>query len=108
MFFTIKNKRYLSIEQLRTSTLLKAYYVIKKYPMLASDTIMSNFIQQQYDTDLKNMCIKLLLNMTFYENKSGDLILMFKNPEYDKIARLITYGNGAIPGSSILKTALNS
>ena len=67
---------------------------------------MDNFIQQQYKTTLKDMCIKLLLNLTYYEDDTGNLILIFKNPHYDKIARLITYGNGAIPGSRILQTAL--
>ena len=105
MFFTVNNKRYLSTEQLRTSTLMKAYYIIQKYPLYASDLLIDNFIQQQYGTTLKDMCIKLLLNLTFHKNDSGDLILVFKNQEYDKIARLITYGNGAIPGSAILTTA---
>jgi hypothetical protein len=106
MFFTIENKRYMSPEQLHTSTLLRAYYVIQKYPLHAADLILDSYIQQQYDITLKNMCIKLLLNLTFYKNDSGDIILLFKNEKYDKIARLITYGNGAIPGSRILKTAL--
>jgi hypothetical protein len=56
---------------------------------------------------LKNICIKLLLNLTFYKDNTGNLILMFKDPKYDIIARLITYGNGAIPGSKILQIALN-
>ena len=106
MFFSINNKRYLSTEQLRTSTLLNAYYIIKNYPLHASDMIMDQYIQQQYNTTLKNMCIKLLLQLNFYENDSGNLILIFKNPKYDKIASLITYGNGAIPGSKILQTAI--
>lgn len=106
MFFSIKNKHYLSTDQLRTSTLLRAYYIVQKYPLHASDIPMDNFIQQQYNVSLKNMCIKLLLNLSFYEDNTGSLVLMFKNPKYDQIARLITYGNGAIPGSRILQTAL--
>lgn len=108
MFFSIKNKRYLSPEQLRTDTLLDAYYIIRNYPLLASDILMNNYLEQQYKTSLKNMCIKLLLNLTFYEDDTGNLILMFKNPRYDAVARLITYGNGAIPGSKILKIALKN
>ena len=107
MFFSINNKQYWSTEQLRTSTLLDAYYIIKNYPLHASDLIMDQYIQQRYGTTLKNMCIKLLLKLVFYEDRSGNLILMFKDPKYGKIARLITYGNGAIPGSKILQTALN-
>jgi hypothetical protein len=108
MFFKIKNQRYLSTEQLRTDTLLNAYFLIQNYPLHASDLVLSQFIQQQYKTSLKNMCIKLLLSLTFYKDAEGNLILLFKDPTYDKIASLITYGNGAIPGSKILQIALNT
>lgn len=108
MFFTINNKHYMSTEQLRTNTLLNAYFIVKNYPCHASDLILDRFIQQQYSTTLKNMCIKLLLSLTFYKDDSGNLVLMFKNPKYDQIAQLITYGNGAIPGSKILQIALSN
>jgi hypothetical protein len=108
MFFTIPNKKYLSTEQLRTSALVKAYYIIQNYPLHASDLSLDQYMRQQHNTTLKNMCIKLLLNLTFYEDNSKNLILLFKNPKYDQIARLITYGNGAIPGSKILQTALKN
>lgn len=108
MLFTINNKRFKSTEQLRTDTLLNAYFIIKNYPMHASDLILERYIQQQYDTDLKNMCIKLLLSLTFHKDTEGNLVLLFKDPKYDKIAQLITYGNGAIPGSRILQIALTN
>ena len=108
MFFTVTNKRYLSTEQLRTDAMLNAYYVIKNYPLKASEVILDRYIQQQYKVSLKNMCIKLLLNLTFYKNDTGDLVLLFKDRRYDNIAQLITFGNGAIPGSKILQIALAS
>jgi hypothetical protein len=108
MFFVIKHKNYLSAEQLQADILLNAYYVVQNYPLKATDLLMDKYLQQQYKTSLKNLCIKLLLNITFYKDDIGNLVLMFKNPEYDKIARLITYGNGAIPGSKILKIALTN
>lgn len=107
MLFTIKNNKYLSTEQLRTSTLLDAYLAIKYYPMHAADKVLDQFITQQYKASLKDICIKLLLNMTFYTDEEGNLILLFKNQKYDQLASLITYGNGAIPGSRILQTAFN-
>lgn len=97
----------MSIEQLRANTLLDAYYIIKNYPMHASDILMDRFIQQQYDISLKNMCINILLNLTFHKDDEGNLVLLFKDQKYDKIASLITYGNGAIPGSRILQIALS-
>lgn len=108
MLFSIKNNRYLSTEQLRTDTLLNAYFTIKNYPMHASDLILEQFLKQQYGASLKNMCIKLLLSLTFHKDDEGNLVLLFKDPKYDNIASLITYGNGAIPGSKILQVALNS
>ena len=98
----------MSTEQLRTNTMLNAYFVIQKYPLRASDTLMDRYIQQQYKTSLKNLCVKLLLDLTFYADDTGNLVLLFKNPRSDALAQLITYGNGAIPGSRILQIALNS
>lgn len=108
MLFVVSNKRYMSQEQLRTSTLLDAYFLIQNYSLHASEIILDNYIQQQYKTTLKDMCIKLLLSLSFYKDNDGNLILLFKDPKYDTIASLITYGNGAIPGSRILKVALQS
>ena len=108
MLFIIDNNKYLSTEQLRTETLLKAYYIVKNYPLHASELVLDQYMQQQYKTTLKNMCVKLLLKLTYYKNDLGELVLLFKDPKYDQIARLITYGNGAIPGSKILKIALSN
>lgn len=107
MLFSVKNNSYQSVDQLRTNTLLTAYFIIQNYPLRASDIPMDNYIRQQYKLSLKDMCIKLLLSLTFYKDTSGNLILLFKNKKYDDIAMLITYGNGAIPGSKIIQLALN-
>lgn len=107
MLFTISNNNYLSAEQQRVNTLLDAYYIIKNYPMHAGDLVLDQYIQQQYNISLKNMCIKLLLNLTFYKDNNGNLVLLFKDNRLDKLARLITYGNGTIQGSKILQIALS-
>ena len=107
MLFTVKNRRFVSTERLKYNTLLSAYFVIKNYPMRATEQLMDSYIQQQYNESLKNMCIKLLLSITYYEDDAGDLVLLFKDKISDTIASLITYGNGAIPGSKILQTALS-
>ena len=108
MFFTIPNNRYMSPEQLRADTLLNAYFIIKNYPLKASELALDNYLQAQYKTDLKNLSIKLLLSLTFYTDNSKNIILLFKNPKDDMLARLITYGNGALSGSKILQIALSS
>lgn len=108
MFFVISNKKYLSAEQLRADTLMSAYFIIKNYPLKASELVLDRYIQQQHKITLKDLCIKLLLNLTYHKNNEGDLVLLFKNQKYDELARLVTYGNGALPGSRILKIALRN
>ena len=108
MLFTVKNKHLTSLEQLRTDILLNAYFIILKYPIKASDMLMDSYIQQHYKMSLKDMCIQLLLNLTFYEDADKNLVLLFKDTKYDAIASLITYGTGVIPGSKILRIALVS
>ena len=108
MLFTIKNRQLTSVDKLRTDTMLNAYFIIQKYPLKASDILMDRYIQQQYKISLKNLCIKLLLDLTFYKDDAGNLVLLFKDRKSEAIAQLITYGNGAIPGSKILQIALRS
>ena len=98
----------MSFEQLRTNTLLDAYFIIKNYSLHASELVLDTFIQQQYKISLKDLCIKLLLSLTYYKDEDGSLVLLFKDKKYDTIASLITYGNGAIPGSKILQIALKN
>ena len=78
MFFEISNNSRCSIEYLRTSTLMKAYYIVKKYPMNATELLLESYIKQQYSVDLKNMCIKLLLNMQFCANNENNLIFIVR------------------------------
>jgi hypothetical protein len=108
MFFLIENKRYLSKNQLQADALLNAYFIIDHFPLHASDKVLDEHLKSKYNIGLKNLCVKLLLSLTSYQDDDGNLILMFKNPKDDLLARLITYGNGAIPGSKILQIALKN
>ena len=87
---------------------MSAYYVINSYPLKASDKILNDYLQITYKASLKNLCIKLLLNISFLKDDEGNFILLFKDPSLDRLAQLITYGNGAIPGSRILQIALKN
>lgn len=108
MFFTLQNNKYLSPRQFKTSTLMSAYYIVSKYSLQASDKILNDYLQTTYKAGLKNLCIKLLLNISFLKDTEGNFVLLFKDPALDKLAQLITYGNGAIPGSKILQIALKN
>lgn len=107
MVFILNNNRHMPPEQRRADVLLKAYYIIKNYPIHATELALDTFIQQQYKTSLKNMCVRLLLNLIIHEDNDGNIVLLFKDRKHDQIASLITYGNGIIQGSKILQNALS-
>lgn len=72
------------------------------YTLKPSDKILEKYIKKNYNLDLKSMCYLLIKNLRFISSKDG-IVVKFKNDEETKIARLITYGDGTMIGSSILR-----
>lgn len=110
MFFTIKNFNTLARvpdQFLKTNAYLSALFIIENYPIRASERALDLFLKQQYKIGLKDLSKQLISKLTINKNKSGDFILLFNDPEDDRMARLITYGNGIVPGCKILLLSLN-
>lgn len=108
MFFTITKKSNTNYDTLRTKALMRAFYIIKKYPLNTHEKKLDEYLQYYYKSTLKDMCIKLILSISHYEDDEGNIVLIFKDLKHDQMARLITYGTGVVSGSNILKKALNS
>ena len=109
MFFTKKSnsQKNLLKKVNKIDYYANALFLIQNYPLGATEQHLNLYLNQQYKQSLKDLCIELLINGVLYENTEGDLLLLFKDPEDDKLAQLITYGNGLTGGSKILKLALN-
>lgn len=107
MFFTVKPGKYVLENDIKTEVYLKASFIINNYPFKASEICLDRYLKQKYKIGLKKMCLYLLLKTTINKTKAGDFILVFNDINDDAIARLITYGNGIIPGCKILLIALN-
>ena len=75
---------------------------LSKVVKLIVENLGKEYIQEKYNTDLKNMCLKLLKEASYIASVD-ELIIKFKDTEADKLARLITYGDGKIKGSKILR-----
>ena len=88
--------------------LADAKFFIDSYPMQASEKLIEKTIFKEYNISLKTACNYLVLVADLYKNNEGNLVVVFKNPYWDRLARLITYGNGKIPGSKILQIAFNA
>lgn len=83
-----------------------AFFIIRAYPMRAQELLLDAYLRQHYKKSLKSICIELLSSCTLHQ-KEKTFLIIYKNPEHDKLAQLITYGNNLVGGSNILKYALN-
>ena len=108
MFFIIKtdNKKPASIVKLKT--LVRARTLISLYPMRGTEVILNNYLVENYKLTLKNACLLLLANLHVSEGEENELVMVFKDEKYDKLAQIITYGIDNISGSQILKTVLST
>ncbi len=83
---------------------LKAHQRIVRFKMAGDELALNKFIEEAYHTSLKLMCIKLLNNSTI-DISDGEFVIYFNSKKWDRLATLITYGNGKTNGSKILQNA---
>lgn len=91
---------------LRWQVLKTAKRYVALCKMTADDLVMDSYLVKTYGFKLKNLCYYLVTQATFQTNGNDSIIVLFKNKKLDTLARIITYGNGKINGSAMLKKAL--
>lgn len=108
MFFTIKTESKKPVSIVKLKTLVRARSLISLYPMRGTEIILNNYLVENYEITLKNLCFLLLTKLSFSPGEEDEIILFFKDEQYAKLAQIITYGIDNISGSQILKTALSA
>lgn len=107
MFIYIPNDIKIDAEAIKLKTKLYALKYIRLYPLGAKELLLDSYLKENYSIGLKQMCKVLVMSMTFMKTSNSNAIIgVFKEAKFDKVARLITYGNGKLAGSNILKNAL--
>lgn len=99
--------------KLNSNTELARYYLknnarrfILFYRFGANEVKLNNYLIEKYKMPLIQACLVILQKSTISTNLVDDeLIITFKDKDIDKLATLITYGNGALQGSKILRYA---
>lgn len=87
-------------------TFFDAPIKINRYRTGVAELALDKLLRKKYKLSLKQMCLILYTNCTVHEQNS-EFIISFKTKEFDDIATLITYGNGKVQGSNILKYAFS-
>lgn len=85
----------------------KAKQKLLSLKLSANDLLIENFIKDKYSIGLKQICFDLIIRRASFMSNGDQIIIKFLNIEDDKLARLITNGNGQIPGSTILRDIFN-
>lgn len=107
MFIYIPNSSNMSPDAIKLKTRLYALKYIRIYPLTATDLLLDKYIKEHYSVSLKQMCKILVMSMTIMTTSNSNAIIgVFKEAKFDKAARLISYGNGKLSGSKILRNAL--
>ena len=103
MFFTIKST--VANEYPSAWVLYGAKLVVAEYRITPAHKKLNDYLISKYGWDIKAASLILIANSKLQKNKSNEIIITFPNKKLDKIAALITYGDGIIQGCSILKEA---
>lgn len=107
MTFVIENRYNVNSSLLKSRTYLSARDTILRFPMLITEQIIDQKLYKLYGLNLKPACLYLLARCKFLKNKDNNLIVSFPDKADNKLAMLITYGDGSFVGSNILKLALS-
>lgn len=67
-----------------------------------AEQLLSQALQQRHGLDLRSCCLALIDHATFSRNFNNQIVITFIEPAYDTIAKEITYGVDACPGTNLL------
>ena len=96
MFLSFENKTILTPKVFMLHNLAT-------YNFGATEKALDKFLNDKYKISLHEACILLINNIKQTTNLSSNtLIITFKTNWLDKLASIITYGNGKLQGSNIL------
>ena len=104
MFFVIDNPNAIPPEILKYKVKNFAARYIASYKLTANDLALELHIRQTKiaDFNLKLTCYALVRNFRCLSD-GNIVVITFNNKEDTELARLITYGDGALKGSNILR-----
>ncbi len=88
--------------------ILSAKGSVLKYPFGASELILDNYLRSEFKIGLRECCLEIIYRLKKSTNASEEIAYAIYDEYYDKLAQLITYGVGDIPGSNILIDSLHS
>ena len=108
MTFIIKNPYPIEVlDAFKASILSKARKKIRLYKTGANEIGLNKYFYKNYGCSLKTMCIHILFNCKFMVNGDNEVIVKMPDRRIDNLATFITFVNGRLQCSNILKYAFS-
>lgn len=104
MLFTIRNVQA-NMACYRAKILRNAKLIIMAHTLTAGETRLNDRLLHERGIGLKNACLYLLAKCRISRNYDKEMIITFPNNDDDELAAFITYGDGRVKGSNLLKDA---
>ena len=103
MFYSVIKPKEMYVTAAKWKIIRLAKRNIFSYSMGPDEIILNKYFETELKIPLKALCIKLLEKANYLENEANEIIIKFANEKDSKLAQLITYGSGELPGSKILR-----
>ena len=94
--------------QFKRSVILIMSNFISKRAIMPYEKDLNDYLLKNYNKNLKEAAMLLVNGLTLQNPTSSELVCCWMNTTYDKLASLITYGNGHFIGSTILRDAFKA
>ena len=105
MYFIIKNKYNWADNYFKAKIIRAAIRRIRTYKIGSVELALNEYFIKKHHITLKKLCTSLITDLKFYKSSTDEYILKFKTKEIGDLATFITFGDGNIQGSKILKVA---
>lgn len=106
IFFTIPKKVKVHKHFHRPQARVIAQRIVLTQPLKASEICLDQYLQKHHQITLRGACIMILNGMNFQTAKEDEVVAILKNPQLEKLAQLIMFGNSEVPGCRLLHKAL--
>ena len=104
MVFRVSKPENINAELFKSFLISDAIGRVIGYTISTNEILLNRYCLDKYDLGLKPICKKLILNAKVMVGEN-DIVISWADDKLDKLASLITYGNGKLQGSDILTFA---
>jgi len=106
MLFIAQSHKYTPKGLVKIKIKRIAKYHVYHWKLSGNDIAVDNYCKQKYNKSLKEVCWYIIDKIkVFISNDENQYIIILEDKNLDKLAHIITYGNGEIGGSQILQKA---